>query len=373
MVVAWMQESVGPARTSRSVRGAGWPSNAGRRLALRGDHFSWATGVLSDDSRRGPPAGSTWAAIQSVGLDGGAWCADAKSADLPLDQRSEDARSMLVSPPRRSLEVVEILGFPEARLRLSADRPLAPVSAGLCEVRPDGDVAPGDARPAEPVPPRVTHRAGARGSRRRDGGHVSRWTRSRTGSRPEAGIRLSVSPCYWPLAWPRPGRGDAAAALWHRRVSLSLPARPARARGRDDAGRPGRTEEPEPLAVEQVRPGSGGGRSDHSGSQQTGSSELVFDRDLRRDRAAPERHRLRRTPRSRATPSSRTPRRRPGSRCANTSDWGRDDREVRIRATGVMTATATAFHRRSRTSRSTTTARRIADPRGRTSFPRDHG
>ncbi len=200
MVVAYLQDSVVPSanlaeRPGRYVGEDAWPSpRIVPRTMLLGD------GTLGGSA---PESGTrSIGSVQTVGLEGGAWCADGRSADLPLDQRGEDARSLTFTSEPLA-EPLEILGFPEARLVVASDRPLALVSARLCEVQPDGAsllVTRGQlnlchrtshAEPVALVPGEeveVTVRMDSIGHR------------FPAGSR----IRLSVSPCYWPLAWPSP-------------------------------------------------------------------------------------------------------------------------------------------------------------------------
>ena len=74
---------------------------------------------------------------QTVGLDAGAWCAYGNPADLPPDQRREDALSLsLDSAPLE--DRIEIFGAPAVALRVASDRPTAFVVARLCDVAPDG-------------------------------------------------------------------------------------------------------------------------------------------------------------------------------------------------------------------------------------------
>jgi putative CocE/NonD family hydrolase len=365
MVVAWMQASVRPAanleqRPGRWVAEEHWPSPRIARRSLRlGD------GVLSDD----PGAATGWLEVgsdQSVGLDGGAWCADAKSADLPLDQRSEDARSCcFTSAPLP--EPVEILGFPEARLVLSADRPLALVSARLCEVRPDAasllvtrgqlnlchrwshaepePVVPGEEMAVTVAMDSISHRFEA-------------------GSR----IRLSVSPCYWPLAWPSPEEVTLR-LRFGTGAELALPVRPPRPED-ETMRQPDPPEEPEPLAVEQVRPGSGGGRR-ITRDLTNGGSELVFDWDLGGVERLPNGIVYGDTSIASYTIAEGDPL-SARVEVRNTAAWGRDNREVRIRATGVMTATATHFVVSSDLEVDEGEVR-IADRAWTHEFPRDHG
>jgi uncharacterized protein len=274
MVVAWMQDPVTPAanlehRPGRWVGETAWPapSVAPRELWL-GD------GVLVSSC---PDHEGTLriGSVQTVGMDGGAWCADARSADLPLDQRADDARSLCFTSAPLA-EPLEILGFPEARLVLAADRPAALVSARLCEVREDGSsllVTRGQlnlchrASHAEPIPVEpgvemevtvpmdsIAHRFAA-------------------GSR----IRLSISPCYWPLAWPSP----RPVTLELRHGSGARLVLPERAPPAPEplTRMPDPPAEPEGLkGVENIRGGSGGGRS-ICHDLATGRSVLVFDWD----------------------------------------------------------------------------------------------
>ena len=272
MVMAYLQDGVKPQaslehRPGRWVGEQAWPSPriAERVLAL-GD------GTLGGD----PVAGTrSVGSVQTVGLDGGAWCADGRSADLPLDQRAEDSRSLtFTSAPLEA--PLEILGFAEARLSLSADRPVGLVSARLCEVRADGSsllVTRGQlnlchrrshAEPEAIVPGEemaVTVRMDAIGHR------------FAAGSR----LRLSLSPCYWPLAWPSPQ--PVTLTVSHGpETALVLPERPLDA---DDGSM--RAPDPAPAhaaadPVEHLHEGSGGGRT-ITRVLAAGRTDLVFDWD----------------------------------------------------------------------------------------------
>ena len=119
MVVAWMQDSVRAGGQPRAAAGALGGRGAVAVAAHRaGARCGWATAVLGDDAAAGDGLARGRQRPDASGLDGGAWCADAKSADLPLDQRSEDARSLCFTSAPLA-EPVEILGFPEARLVLT--------------------------------------------------------------------------------------------------------------------------------------------------------------------------------------------------------------------------------------------------------------
>ena len=336
MVVAWMQHSVRPAanlatRPGRWVGEQRWPPPD---LELRPLHLG--DGVLGER----PGDGSGWleaASVQTVGLDGGAWCADGNSADLSLDQRGDDACSLsFTSDPLE--QPIEILGFPEARLVLRVDRPAAMVSARLCELRGDQTsllVTRGQlnlchreshADPV-PVPPgeeldvvvpmdSIAHRFEA-------------------GSR----IRLSISPCYWPLAWPSPEQVTLG-VRYGTGARLVLPVRTDRP---EDASlrQLDPPEEPPPLEVEVLSPGPPGSRS-ITRDLATGRSELAFDWDLGGLRRLPNGMVYEDTSLARYSIVEGAPL-SAAVEVQNTAVSGRGDWRVRIRARGVMTSTATHF------------------------------
>ena len=157
---------------------------------------------------------------QTTGLDGGAWCADGHSDDLPFDQRADDGRSLCFdSPPLEA--PLELLGHAVADLTLVSDRPLALVSVRLCELLPGGAsllVTRGQLNlthreghdrvvplvPGEPFAVRVPLDAI---------GH-----RFSAGSR----LRVAVSPTYWPLAWPSPESVTLGVVTGESSISLPL-------------------------------------------------------------------------------------------------------------------------------------------------------
>ena len=139
---------------------------------------------------------------QASAADLGQWGGHGGPTEFPGDQRPEDGLSLsfdtgpLAGP-------LEILGFPVARLELAADRPLALVAVRLCDVWPDGvltlitrglknlthrdsDEFPQPLVPSQRYPVEVTLNS--------------------IGYQVPAGhrLRLSVSPTYWPWAWPSP-------------------------------------------------------------------------------------------------------------------------------------------------------------------------
>jgi putative CocE/NonD family hydrolase len=201
MLIAWLQDSVPPSaryeeRPGRWIAESSWPPAAQRvvRFHLSADHTLAQVG--------GKRAVLTVRGAQTTGLDGGAWCADGHSDDLPFDQRADDGRSLCFdSTPLQ--EPLELLGHALADLTLISDRPLALVSVRLCEVLPGGAsllVTRGQLN--------LTHREGHdRVVPLVPGAPVSVQVpldgiahRFSPGSR----LRVAISPTYWPLAWPSP-------------------------------------------------------------------------------------------------------------------------------------------------------------------------
>jgi len=202
MLRAWMPEAVRPApdyaqRPGRWIAETTVPVTSTHQLEFALD----AEGLASD-----PQAGTGTPLVhgsgQTVGLDAGAWCAYAAPADMPLDQRRDDALSLsLDSDPMA--ERIEIFGNPEVRLRVAADRAVAFVVARLCDVWPDGSATlitrgvlnlchrnghhrPQTLTPGEPVDVTVSLKS--------------------VGYALPAGhrLRLAISTSYWPWLWPSP-------------------------------------------------------------------------------------------------------------------------------------------------------------------------
>ncbi|WP_447042031.1 CocE/NonD family hydrolase [Streptomyces sp. DSM 118878] len=161
------------------------------------------------------------ASPQHTGLDAGRFFPFGNDADLPPDQRDEDAKSACFE-----FEVpaeVRVLGRPRVTLRLRMDVPSGQAVARLCDVAPDGSstlVTRGvlnlSARHgrdrAEPWPPGATEDV----TFELNGiGHTFP---------PGHRIRLAVSSAYWPWIWPQP---DSAAGftLDPAGSSLELPVR----------------------------------------------------------------------------------------------------------------------------------------------------
>ncbi|MFE7774359.1 CocE/NonD family hydrolase [Streptomyces sp. NPDC057445] len=179
---------------------------------------------------------------QHTGLDAGSFLPRGGDADLPADQRDEDAKSgsFEFAVPERTM----VLGRPRVTLRLRLDAPCAHVVARLCDVAPDG-ASTLVTRGAFGVPARGNGTGGGQAAGDRaegdQAGHLAAG--GRAGTAPHEGaediafelnaightfpaghrIRLSVSSAYWPWVWPPPR--TAGFTLEPEGCSLELPVR----------------------------------------------------------------------------------------------------------------------------------------------------
>ncbi len=238
---SWMQDSVRPGtryavRPGRWLTEPAWPSPnvAPLRTPL-------ASMLCRDATGSGPIPVAT---PQHCGIDAGRFFPFGNPADLPPDQREEDGRSVCFDSAPLT-EHREILGLPEARLRITASS-AANVIVRLCDVAPDGSST------------LVTR--GALDLRRRSG--MDRTVEVVPGEPidvlvpmtaiawqfpPGHRIRLSVSTSYWPWVWPYPVAADVE--LHADGSELTLPVRAADV---DAPSEPVRFEPPEqapPLDV----------------------------------------------------------------------------------------------------------------------------
>ena len=223
MYRVWMQEGVPPQtcyleRPGRWVAEDEWPSP---RIRWQ-NHYLAPHGQLTGEATA-PTAVAVCSPLW-VGLTAGEVGRYGEDADWPTDQREDDGGSLVfMSAPLT--ERTEILGAPQLRLRVSADKPQALVAVRLNDVAPDGRST------------RVT--VGLLNLTHRDSHeHATALVPGQdydvtvdlddiahafaAGHR----IAVSISTTYYPIAWPSPELATitvTTGASW-----LELPVRPVR-------------------------------------------------------------------------------------------------------------------------------------------------
>ncbi|MZD06285.1 CocE/NonD family hydrolase [Streptomyces sp. SID5785] len=179
---------------------------------------------------------------QQTGLDAGRFFPFGNDADLPPDQRDEDAKSACFE-----FEVpadTAVLGRPRVRLRVTSPVPRGQAVARLCDVAPDG---------SSTLVTRGVLNFSTRHGRSVTVPMVPGMTEDVTfelngiGHVFPAGhrIRLAVSSAYWPWIWPQPG-SQRGFTLDPQGSSLELPVREAADGPEITFGEP---EQSEPLGV----------------------------------------------------------------------------------------------------------------------------
>jgi uncharacterized protein len=191
MLRSWLQESVEP-RTTHPERPGRWVADP-----------SWPSRNIVPTPVELPAVGKAIVrSPETTGLDAGLWLAWGAPGDAPADQRADDARSLAVTGEPLE-DRLEILGVPEVRLTVAADRPNALVAVRLCDVAPDGSstlVSTGILN--------LTHRDGHETPVPLEPGRPYDVTvrLKVAGYAFPAGnrIRVAISQAFWPMAWPSP-------------------------------------------------------------------------------------------------------------------------------------------------------------------------
>ncbi|MFD3474898.1 CocE/NonD family hydrolase [Streptomyces sp. NPDC058695] len=181
---------------------------------------------------------------QQTGLDAGRFFPFGNDADLPPDQRDEDAKSACFE-----FEVpsdLQVLGRPQVTLRITSEVPRGQVAVRVCDVAPDGSST-------------LVTRGVLNFSSREGRDKAVAWPPGTTdevsfelngiGHTFPAGhrIRLAVSSAYWPWIWPQPG-SEAGFTLDPAGSTLELPVRMVDAENGADIGfEP--PEQSEPMGV----------------------------------------------------------------------------------------------------------------------------
>jgi len=210
---AWMQDPVPPARfyasrPGRWIAEEAWPPSS---VLMR----AWSLGVGGtlvegeDGTAVGAQDGTaresgevSIVGRQSCGHTAGVWCANGLPDELPDDQRDDDKSSLTFDSAPLS-ERRELLGRPEVRICVASNRPRAVVAARLCDVAPDGSSALVSWGMLN-----LTHRESDEYPSALEPGHfydvVIALKTVGQAIDPGHRLRLSLSPTYWPHAWPSP-------------------------------------------------------------------------------------------------------------------------------------------------------------------------
>lgn len=200
MLRVWMPERIPPRSyedkwPGRWVAEAQWPP-----AGINNQTYILDEGLLAETP--GQKKVLTIQGAQIAGMTAGVWCPYGTSIGLPVDQRVDDGLSLCFTSAPLD-QPVEILGFPEVKLKVSVDRPDGLLAVRLCDVSPEGSSRlvswgllnlthrEGHEKPLPLTPGKVydiTLRLNV-AAHRLNPGH--RW-------------RVSLSPTYWPHAWPSP-------------------------------------------------------------------------------------------------------------------------------------------------------------------------
>jgi putative CocE/NonD family hydrolase len=214
------------------------PSDLARETWHLGDHALQDTAESFEATINSP---------QTCGAHSGEYCAIWLGPELPDDQRSDDALSVVFkSEPLNAQR--DIVGAPQITLTLSSDTPQGQIAVRLLDIQPNGASARitygvlnlshriSHATPSPMTPERAEEVT-------LDLDHIA--YRLPKGHR----LGIAISTAYWPLIWPSP----VASTLTLTQGSLSLPLRPS-----DDTDE-WTFEAPEaatPWQVETIRKGS---------------------------------------------------------------------------------------------------------------------
>jgi predicted acyl esterase len=197
---AYIQESQEPrthyeVRKGRWVGEENWPSETIKTRV-------WHLTDFGLSPQQSPLSEKTLAYNLAVGQFAGDWGAIALPYELPPDQRHDDALSLCFDSEPLAAPL-EVLGGSVLRLEVCSDKPVAMIAARLNDVRPDGLVCKVSMGLLN-----LTHRAG---SEYPEDLETERWYEVEirlgdSGYRFPAGhrLRVSLSPSYWPIAWPSP-------------------------------------------------------------------------------------------------------------------------------------------------------------------------
>jgi len=204
-------------RNGRWVAVENWPS---KLIGQKVFHLSAAGLVDGDKLAKATGTKITISSPMDHGLMAGNFCPGMRiDNELPGDQRDDDAKAAVFDSEILSTAYT-ILGRPEIELRISSDKPVALISARICDVAPDGASTRVCHRPLN-----LTHRDSHEYPEPLQTGRIYtiRFRLSAAGHVFAQGhrIRLALATSYWPILWPSPE--PAALTLHIPGSSLNLP------------------------------------------------------------------------------------------------------------------------------------------------------
>ncbi len=139
---------------------------------------------------------------QDCGMASGEFCSIWLGADMPGDQRSDDAKSACFTS-NKIAHVTNIIGSPKVKLTLQSDKPNAQIAVRLNHIYPDG----ASTRITYAVL-NLTHKDGHETPKNLIPGetfevelnldHIAYQVPA------EHQIRIAISSAYWPILWPSP-------------------------------------------------------------------------------------------------------------------------------------------------------------------------
>ena len=228
MFRVWMQDKSATPREplvpGRWVAEDLWPSS---RITSKSYYLNE---LQTLDSIKGVESELVLRPLQSVGSASGNWCPSGMGghqdldAELPLDQRFDDSRSLLFDTAPLS-ESLEILGSAVVTLHLTVDRPVAFLAVRLNEV-----AATGESRRVTYGILNLCHRNGSETpSAIKPGVRYVVSVRLDNVARrlaADSRIRIAISTTYWPMILPAPAPVNLS--VFAAVSTLELPVRPPR-------------------------------------------------------------------------------------------------------------------------------------------------
>ena len=223
-LIAFLQDSHAPdpnpsSRPGRWVIERAWPTKnvSAKRLVLR-------PGILSEDVDEPSRSVNIFSPL-GLGLKTGEYMPISGPAELPQDQRSDDAHSVCFDHHTLT-KPLDLLGTTKVYLRLSSDCTCGVVAARLCDVAPDGastlisyGILNLKQRNGREVLTKITPGESL--------DVVIRLNDTGWSLKPNHKLRLALSSQLWPMAWPLAERATLTLDLAN--CYLDLPIRTSNA------------------------------------------------------------------------------------------------------------------------------------------------